>query len=197
MLKAVIFDLNGVFVKGPKLTERLQKDFRVPEEESLVAFKAVMGKIRLPNAGDVFGYWLPYFQKWGIALSREAFLSYWFGAEEAVSEMFLLAGKLKELGLKIFIFSNNFLERTDYYNRHFPQLEVVADGISYSWQTGLLKTDPRAYQKVLQDNNLKPGDCVFFDDSEENIKVARELGIPSYLFVGVEDTKTRIETALH
>ncbi len=193
LTKAVIFDLNGVFIKGPKLTERFRDNFNVPEREALDALKEVMSKVRLPDAGDVYEYWMPYFKKWNINLSRADFLNYWFSAELAVPDMESLARELKSKGVKIFILSNNFSERTSYYKKNFPFLEQVSDKIYYSWQTGFLKINPEAYKLVLKDNGLKPEECAFFDDSEENIKVAWDLGIKAFLFESAERTRKLLE----
>ena len=43
--------------------------------------------------------------------------------------------------------------------------------------------------KVLTENNLKPEKCLYFDDVQANIDVANNLGIKSYLFVGMEQAK--------
>jgi len=41
----------------------------------------------------------------------------------------------------------------------------------------------------LSENNLNPEECAYFDDSEENIKVANGLKIKAFIFKGVEDAK--------
>ena len=54
MIKAVIFDLNGVFVKGPKFSERFRDVFEVPEEAFMPQLIAALARMRLPGAGDGF-----------------------------------------------------------------------------------------------------------------------------------------------
>src|SRR6185436_3788380 len=95
MLKAVIFDLNGVFIQGPRLTDHLERDFGVPTDQSIAVLKAMLTKAYLPNGGDVFSHWEPHLQQWNVRLSREQFLDYWFTAEGAIQEMFALAKELK------------------------------------------------------------------------------------------------------
>ncbi|MBI2278608.1 MAG: HAD family phosphatase [Candidatus Brennerbacteria bacterium] len=190
MLKAVIFDLNGVFVKSRKLSERFHERFGVAPEEFFSALNVIMAKVRMPNAGDSFAYWEPYFEKWGVGLTKEAFLDFWFSGEEEVPEMVSLARELKAKGVKLFILSNNFSERTVFYQEHFPFLRELFDKVYYSWQTGFRKDSEKAYQNLLTENSLAPGDCAFFDDSPENIEIARRLGIQAYPFENPERTRS-------
>ena len=182
MQKAIIFDLNGIFIKSPKFSDRFTNRFAVQSDEFLSALKEIMVKIRMPNAGDAFSYWQPFLEKWNLSLTRKEFFDFWFKEEKIDSEMTELAKNLKNRGVKIFILSNNFLERTAYYDKQFPFLKNIADKIYYSWQTGFIKTMPEAFLKLLGDNNLLPDECVFFDDSQENIDTAESLGIHSFLF---------------
>ena len=157
MIKAVIFDLNGVFIKSRKLSERFEEKFGVKQEEFLPALNAIMPKVRMPDAGDAFSYWKPYFDKWGLDLSKEAFFDFWFSGEKEAPEMISLARELKDRGVKLFILSNNVIERTKFYNNNFPFLKELFEKVYYSWQTGFTKSNAGAYQKLLEENNLKLG----------------------------------------
>lgn len=182
MIKAVIFDLNGVFIQSPYLSKRIEEEYGISEKEFLPVLKEIMDKVRKPDAGDAFNYWKPYLKKWGISLTKEQLFSFWFEAEKEVPEMIELAKELKKKGIMVFILSNNFVERADYYRKKFPFLEKIFNKVYYSWQTSFIKPNPEAFRKLLTDNNLKAEECIYFDDSEENIKVAEELGIKSFLF---------------
>lgn len=192
MIKAIIFDLNGVFIKSPKLSDRFFEQFGVTPENFLPALKEIMAKIRMPNAGDAFSYWKPYLDKWGVGLSKEDFFEFWFSAEKEALEMTELAKELKNKGIKIFILSNNFIERASFYDKNFPFLKEISDKIYYSWQTGFIKPSEKAYQLILSENNLNPEECSYFDDSEENIRVANNLGIESYIFEDAEKVRNTI-----
>lgn len=193
MMQGVIFDLNGVFIKSPKLSDRFQDDFGVAPKAFLPALKEVMEKVRMPGAGRAFGYWEPFLKAWGVGFDEKTFFDYWFNAEKEVPEMVALALELKERGVKIFILSNNFSERAAYYEKSFPFLKNISDKIYYSWQTGYVKPNRLAYTLILEENKIKPSDARYFDDAEENIKVAQELGIQSYLFKDVADTRSKLE----
>lgn len=189
MIKAVILDLNGVFIKSPKLSERFAADFGVAPENFLPVLKEIMAKVRKPNAGDAYSYWKPHLDEWGVNLSKDKFFDYWFSAEKEVPEMIALARKLKSKGIMVIILSNNFVERAAYYDKNFPSLKEIADKIYYSWQTGFVKPDIRAYEKVLSDNDLRGEECMYFDDSKENIEAAEKSGIRAYIFEGAESVR--------
>jgi HAD superfamily hydrolase (TIGR01509 family) len=189
LIKAVIFDLNGVFIQGPKLSEVFRDKFGVPVEEFLPVLKEIMAKIRLPNAGDSFLHWQPHFQRWGLNLGKEEFFAFWFGLEKEAPEMIVLARELKNKGLKLLIHSNNFAERADFYDKTFPFLGEVFDKVYYSWQTGFVKPDPRGYRLLLSENNLESAECLYFDDKQENIDIAKSLGLNSFMFTGIDGLK--------
>ena len=188
MIKAVIFDLNGVFIQSPKLSDRFREDYGVPTEEFIPALKEIMDKIRRPDAKGAYSYWKPYLEKWKVEMSKEQFYDYWFTAEKEVPELIDIAKKIKEQDKKVIILSNNFVERADYYKENFPFLDIF-DKVYYSWQTGFVKPDPEAYKLLLEENELKPEESLYFDDSENNVKVAKDLGIKAYQYKGPEDLK--------
>jgi HAD superfamily hydrolase (TIGR01509 family) len=196
MKKAVIFDLNGVFVVGPMLSERFADEKGVAIEKFLPALKEILPKLQMPGAQGAYFYWQPYLEEWRVAMSEQEFLTFWFTAEKENAPMLALAKDLKQKGLKLFVLSNNLKERTAYYDANFEFFKGLFDKVYYSWQTGFFKPDPRAYQLILEENNLKPEECIYFDDSEKNVAAAQALGIESHVFVNAQDTKQKIEELL-
>ncbi|HOX40674.1 MAG TPA: HAD family phosphatase [bacterium] len=192
MIKAIIFDLNGVFVQSTKLSDRFAADFGVSPDKFLPALKEIMAEVRLPGARDCYSYWQPYLQEWGINMNREAFYNYWFSAEKEIPELIEYAQELKRKGMKLLVLSNNFAERTEYYREHFPWLNEIFDGAYFSWETGFVKSEVGAYENILKENDLKGDECLYFDDSEENIELARSLGIEAYLYSGLIEVKRMV-----
>lgn len=81
MYRAVILDLNGVFLVSPKLSDRVVKDFGVPTSAFLPKLFEIMDKVRRPGAAPTFTYWKPALAEWGIKLSEQEWWNYWFKAE--------------------------------------------------------------------------------------------------------------------
>ncbi len=138
----------------------------------------------MPGARDIYSYWQKYFTKWNVQMNEGEFVDFWFNAEKENAEMVGLARELKAKGMRLFILSNNLRERSAYYDKHFPFLKELFEKEYYSWQTGFVKPDPRCFETILTENNLKAEDCIYFDDSEKNVVAAQSFGIESYMYTG-------------
>lgn len=191
MLKAAIFDLNGIFLQSPKLSDRFEKDFGVSTTTFVPKLSEIMDKVRQPNAGAAFQYWQPALKEWGVNLSEQEFWEYWFKAEVQSDTMIAFAKELRNKGIKVFLLSNNFKERAEYYG-HYPWLHDAVDKAYFSWQTGFVKPDPRAWELVLRENSLKAEDCIYFDDQEKNLKAAESIGIKSFVFTNEAELEKNV-----
>ena len=126
------------------------------------------------------------FDMYGVLVRRNLFIN-----EAADAEMVAIVRELKERGVLLILLSNIFIYSSEHFKKKFRFLELF-DKLYFSSDTGLSKPDPRAFEKVLKENNLKAEDCIYFDDSEKNIAAAQALGIESYLFEGAKATKNKI-----
>jgi len=192
MIKAIIFDLNGIFIQSPYLSDRFEKDFGIPTTTFLTELKEIMAKVRRPDAGKAFQYWEPVLSKWNVDLSEEAFWDYWFKAEAVSESMVDFAKELKKRNIKVFLLSNNFKERAEYYG-HYPWIHDVVDKTYFSWKTGLVKPSPEAWKLVLTENNLKPEECLYFDDQDKNIEASKSVGIDSFMFTNEQELQETIK----
>lgn len=68
---------------------------------------------------------------------------------------------------------NRMLQQTCGY----PTLAVFFDKIYLSHRIGLRKPDPRAFELIISDNNLKREETLFIDDSIQHIEAAAALGL--------------------
>ncbi|EKD53445.1 MAG: hypothetical protein ACD_61C00042G0008 [uncultured bacterium] len=189
IIKAVIFDLNGVFLKSESFSKRLAEKTGKDADAIYEVMKPILKEVRNPERrGEEV--WTPLLDLLGMPLPE--FFDFYFSGETIDEEMLKFAGDLKNRGLRIFILSNNFRERTGYYRKNFPQLFEVADKVYFSWETGFVKPDPEAYKNLLEENGLQGEECVYIDDSEENLEVAKELKIRGIKYESGEQIKETI-----
>lgn len=173
-IKAVIFDLNGVFLKSESLSRRLADKTGKDAEAIYEVMRPILKEVRNPERrGEEV--WKPLLDL--LRMSLPEFFDFYFSGETIDEEMLKFARDLKNRGLRIFILSNNFRERTEYYRKNFPQLFEVADKVYFSWETGFVKPDPAAYKNLLTENDLQGEECIYTDDSQENLEVAGTMGI--------------------
>ena len=61
----------------------------------------------------------------------------------------------------------------------------------------ITKPDERIYEYLLKKYSLDRKECIFFDDREENVIKARELGIESFLVKSKESLIEKINELLN
>lgn len=86
---------------------------------------------------------------------------------------------LKEKGYRIYLLSNY---NEDFFRVHTQGATFLddIDGKVVSYEIHKIKPYPEIYQYLLDKYELKPQECVFFDDREENTQTAKEMGIETY-----------------
>ncbi|MBT6691674.1 HAD-IA family hydrolase [Candidatus Parcubacteria bacterium] len=197
MIKAIAFDLNGVIItESGYFTHRLEQKYNIPNEDFFNIFSKVIKVARQPGCEDFFKLWQQGLKDLGLSISKEDFFDLWFSGESLVPAFLEYIKTLRKSGLKIFILSNNFKERTTYYRQNFTEIFDSVDQAYFSWETGFVKPDPQAYQNILTKNNLQGNELVYFDDVEENINSASNLGIVARKFEDLDKTKQTIEALI-
>ncbi len=82
---------------------------------------------------------------------------------------------LKEAGYPLFALSNWSVEKFEIIRPRYAFLDCF-DDILLSGSVKLIKPDPRIYQVFLERINRLASECVFIDDSIQNITAAAQLG---------------------
>lgn len=196
MIKAVIFDLNGVFLVSEYLSKRMHEKYGVDENAIYAALKEIMEKARQPGVENSFAFWQPHLEKLGLRINEDEFFNFWFSGEGLQPKLLEYIKQLRERDVKVFILSNNFKERTFYYRKKFPEIFKNTDGAYFSWETGFVKPNPEAYLNILAEQGLRPEECFYFDDSERNIEVATSLGINARIYEGLEKTRELLDAVI-
>jgi FMN phosphatase YigB (HAD superfamily) len=94
--------------------------------------------------------------------------------------------KLKER-YRTFLLSNindiHYRYIIDYLNREFGfnGNEHLFEKVYYSHFMGKRKPEPSIFKQVLQENNLKPEETLFIDDSPQHLAAAEKLGMKTFL----------------
>jgi epoxide hydrolase-like predicted phosphatase len=107
-----------------------------------------------------------------------------------------LLPELKKQGFRVFYLTNFHLDtfetvKNDYYFFRYFDGGVVSADIKLS------KPDVRIYRYILNKYSLKPEECLYIDDVEENITAAESAGIQSLMTYGSPKISTLLEEKLN
>jgi putative hydrolase of the HAD superfamily len=91
-----------------------------------------------------------------------------------------------------FAFSNTSAVHRDAWLARFPEIEGLFDRLFLSFELGLRKPEPTAFEAVVTAIGKPPGSILFFDDSEENIEGARLVGMQAVLVQGPQDIQAAL-----
>lgn len=101
--------------------------------------------------------------------------------------------ELKQKGYRL-LYLSNFSEKVLRECVHAMDFLPFMDGGIFSFREHMIKPDPAIYQLLLKNYSLTPSECVFLDDTQENIDVANVLGIHGITFVNLEQAKEALAT---
>lgn len=103
---------------------------------------------------------------------------------------------------RTFLLSNtNQIHKDCYYasllkDHGIKGLDGLFEKLYFSHEVGLRKPDPAIYQLVLDQNNLKPEETLFIDDSAQNLAIPQSLGIQVYHLANGEEVVNFAKTYL-
>jgi len=194
MVKNIVFDISNVLAP-----------FRFKEFLAEKGFDEAMIK-RIIKASAMTPYWTEY-EKGKLTYEEaiEAFLSVDPDIREELHKAYDscsgIMGRydyteewidaLKDAGYKLYCITN-FTPAG--YEQCYDCISFIErfDGCIFSFREGIAKPDPEIYMTLLRRYDLKAEECVFIDDTEENVLSAENLGFAGIVFTGYEDAIARL-----
>ena len=107
-----------------------------------------------------------------------------------------LLKELKSMGYGIYGLTNWSAEKIGYAFANYSFFSLF-DGIVVSGVEKVVKPDRKIYEILLERYSLKPGECVFIDDNQDNVDMAKMLGINAIRFDNIGNVKEHLETLLN
>jgi putative hydrolase of the HAD superfamily len=189
-----IFDIGNVLVDyRPEIyVNALFPEKSLAEKINEIIFKSPewldmdRGKLTHKEATEIFCKREPAYQ----SAIRHTMQNYceMFSPSQDFCETFItmqetigLLPKIKELGHGLYYLSNMHKETRDYLLENHDFFNMFDGGV-FSCDVCVIKPSPEIYRHFLQKYKLKPDECIFFDDMDENVSAAEKEGIKSVLF---------------
>ena len=94
----------------------------------------------------------------------------------------------------LFLVSNTNALHFPYIYRRFPLLGHVGRFI-LSYQVGSRKPETAIYQRLIQEINRPPGECLFVDDKAPFVEAARTHGLAAWQFTSPGDFISRMQAS--
>jgi len=185
-VRALILDYGGVLSR-PQDTSSVERMAETLKQDG-DGFRQVYRARRAPyDSGLLSGeqYWRGVLEHYGIRadgfdishLIRHDIQSWTQINEQMVRFVMDVRGKIHKLA----ILSNMTQDTLAFMRRSFHWLELFDERI-FSCEVGYSKPGRQIYEHCLDRLGVPPGDCLFVDDSAENVTGALKVGIPAIQF---------------
>ena len=175
-MKNIIFDLNGVIVKG-KARDVLNKlDLTEEEYNELIKFFDNWNDMDITDMNIEEKFDSYSFSENTKSKYKDVLLKY-YELRDLNTNLINLIKELKNNN-RVYILSDNNKAASLYYKNILNNL----DGYIFSYEYKTIKKDGKLFDILLNKYNLDPKDCYFVDDTEENILVANSKGINGILY---------------
>lgn len=185
MVKAIIFDSDGIVTSSKMFSEELEKDFGIPAEKLLPFFKSVFQKCLIGKA-DLKEELKNYVEEWGWKGTVDELTDYWFKVEHEINDK--VVEKIKELrkkGIKCYLGTNQEQYRTNYLRDSMGFGELF-DAVWSSAEVGVKKPSKEffdaACKEISEDGKISKNEIMFWDNDEDNVQGAKEYGLQAYLY---------------
>lgn len=193
MLKAILFDADGVLIHTELATVELERKYGIPQSVSQQFFSTEWGDILVGKA-DTKEKLTPYLNKWGWDGSAEDYQKFWFEFEHKLDKEIIDSIQLlRKKGLLCYVATNQDKYRAAYMLKQMG-FDDSFDGLYASAHLGEMKPGSLFFSKILAKLNLQPNDVLFWDDSQENVDGASAFGFHAELFKDLTSYKSIMAT---
>lgn len=182
MLKAMLFDVDGVLVNGEPFSQQLARDHGITQEMTAAFFRGPFSECLVGKA-DLKEEIASYLPQWGWQKSVNQFLADWFAYETRIDEALLSAiQQLRQHGLACYLATNQEGYRAAYILNEMG-FAGKFDGMFSSASLGYMKHAPAFFMSVLDAlPGIQAQEILFWDDSPGNVATARAVGMQAELY---------------
>lgn len=187
MIKAVIFDSDGMLSHGRRFSDTYAKEHEISLDEMTPFFAGpfqdcLVGKADLKE--ELGKGWM---EKWNWRGSVDELLEYWFSTGDQLdNSVFDTVKRLRGECVLCVIATNQEKYRTDYLSNKFDYTRAF-DRVFSSAYMGSKKTSTEFLDAVFsflkeQVPSIQKGEVLFWDDRPENIEKVKQYGFEARQF---------------
>jgi len=196
MIKVVIFDADGVLINGEKFSIQLARDYGISTDVTLPFFTGIFKDCIIGKA-DLKEVLPSYLKTWGWGKSVDEFLNYWFKSEHNIDqELVSYIQNLRSRGIVCCLATNQEKHRFEYMLSKM-NFSNVFDQVFASAHLGYKKPNLEFYDRLTEKLvDINKDEILFWDDTWENVKAAKQFGIHAELYTNFNSYKECMEDYL-
>lgn len=175
-IRAVLWDADGVLQQVPGSWAHLLADIIGKDAATAlltdvwpVAQEAMRGRVELHRELEAL------LEQHGVVDVGDLVREVW-GTFDRYEDSRALVSEVRGLGLTCHLATNQDQLRTSYMRERLGYDDLF-DSSFYSCEVGIAKPDPAYFRHIADDLGHEPAQLLFIDDTEDNVRVARELGL--------------------
>ncbi len=194
-IKVVFMDIGGVLLTngwGHESRQKAAKVFGFDYEEMNILHNFIynvfeIGSISLDEYLDTTVFHCPR------NFTKDEFKEFMYAQSVELPKMLpWLKTWKRQTDIPVFALSNEGKEINDYRIDTF-NLHDLFDGFFSSCYVGVRKPDPRIFKRAMDIAQIKPEECVYFDDRSMLVNAAKKLGMNGIQHQNFEITKNILE----
>ncbi|MFA5026223.1 MAG: HAD family phosphatase [Candidatus Shapirobacteria bacterium] len=189
MIKAITFDLDGVYFTQNSIDAFIQnfpKKITDPDRMVYVLAKSdEMSKFKKGIISEV-DYWSYVQQEFDTKISLEEISQLFMDSYQVNPNVVEIVKKVRKLGIKTCICTNNYPTRINALNKKFNFLNNF-DVQVFSYQVATMKPDIEIFQSLVEKSGCQPNEIIFADDKQSNVDAALSLDINAFLYTNFPD----------
>ncbi len=197
--KVILCDVDGVIIHGCPQSNKewyfnLEKDTGISLNFLQERFFSIYWADIIIGKKDLKISLSEILQEIKTSLSMEELLDYWFQHDSAIDMDFidLLIKNIKGNDTTLYLATNQEKYRKDYIYCNLGLNKYFKD-VFYSGELGFKKNQDEYWKYIKnQFSTYKAEELLLIDDSEENIRKAKEHGIDGYIYIRSEKTKKEL-----
>ena len=185
MIQALIFDVGGVLLRTEDRQPRRALEERLglaPGEAEWLFYNDATGRQAQHGEISAEAHWQAIAARFGL---QPADLAPFWAGDRLDEELLALIRRLK-LRYQTAIISNAMSDLHTLLTEKYAIADAF-DVITGSAYEGIMKPDPRIYQRTLERLGCEPVAAVFIDDAPANVAGARAIGMHAIHYIAGMD----------
>jgi HAD superfamily hydrolase (TIGR01509 family) len=188
MIKAITFDLGGVYFPNGKATFiKALEGLGVAEPEAKRVFlksDEMNHRYKMGTMSDD-EYWTWATKEWDLNLSPKELIDLLVDSYSVDEQVKNIVQSARKHGYKTLICTNNFPARINGLQERFGFLDDF-DVVILSYEVGAVKPSEEIFKELVKQAGVPAQSIVFADDDEEAVAGASKVGITTFLYEGFD-----------